>query len=138
MCYTFRNASVEAEKQLLELLNQAGLSACTDLMSNDPLASTKAEIMVKQETFEPIDARGDGDTSDMGLDSHNYIMQQQKLAYPQDFDYAEASGSATDVMTDEPAPKRAKRAAALNKAPVETDDDDLDAVMDISKVTKVC
>ena len=40
-------------------------------------------------------------------------------------------------MTDEPTPKRAKRAAALKKAPIEDieeTEDDLDAAMQITKV----
>ncbi|XP_044270314.1 zinc finger protein 70-like isoform X44 [Tribolium madens] len=131
MLYNFRNTSVDSEKQLLKWLNQADLS-CSQSAAKDPLASTKPEIMIKQETFEPTDSRGD-DNSDMGMDTHSYLMQQQKLPYPQEFEFGGPSESNVGLMTDEPAPKRAKRAAALNKAPIETDDDDLDAAMQITK-----
>nr|XP_015834156.1 PREDICTED: zinc finger protein OZF isoform X39 [Tribolium castaneum] len=127
MLYTFRNTSVDSEKQLLKWLNQAGLS-CSQSAVKDPLASTKPEVTIKQETFEPTDSR-----DDLGLDTHSYIMQQQKLPYSQEFEFGEPSESNVGLMTDEPAPKKAKRAAALNKASVETDEDDLDAAMQITK-----
>jgi hypothetical protein len=39
-------------------------------------------------------------------------------------------------MNEEPAPKRAKRAAAMKKPPLETEEDDLDVAMQITKVCK--
>jgi hypothetical protein len=138
MLYIFRNTSVDSEKQLISWLNQAGLSSCalSQSAAKDPLANAKPEIMVKQETFETTESRVEGDSPEMGVDAHSYIIQQQKLPYPQEFAFAEASGSTAGLMNEEPAPKRAKRAAAMKKPPLETEEDDLDVAMQITKVCK--
>jgi hypothetical protein len=135
MLYIFRNTSVDSEKQLISWLNQAGLSSCalSQSAAKDPLANAKPEIMVKQETFETTESRVEGDSPEMGVDAHSYIIQQQKLPYPQEFAFAEASGSTAGLMNEEPAPKRAKRAAAMKKPPLETEEDDLDVAMQITK-----
>ncbi|RZC42243.1 zf-AD domain containing protein [Asbolus verrucosus] len=148
MLYIFRNTSVDSEKQLITWLNQAGLSSLSQAAVKD--GATKPEIMVKQETFETTDARIDDNPEmgvdahpdmnmeaqhpEMGVDAHSYIMQQQKLPYQQEFAFGEPSGSAVGLIAEEPAPKRAKRAAALKKhVPLETDEDELDAAMQITK-----
>lgn len=144
MLYDFRNISLESEKHLISLLEEAGLKSKS--LTNDH--EVEKPIIVKQESVEASDRLSDDGNNDnqVGDDSQSYVNQQQKIPYQKDFKFtASASGSKLEESVDdpdEPKPKRARRAAALTaikSLPIETEDEDeeeeeLDGTMEITKV----
>lgn len=146
MLYDFRSTTLESEKYLISLLEQAGLKSKP--LSNDH--ESEKPVTVKQESIEALDRLSEdgNDENQTADDSQSYIVQQQKLPYQKDLKFSAASGSKLEESVDdpdeseEPKPKRARRAAALTaikSLPIETEDDeededDLDGTMEITKV----
>lgn len=89
LLYQFWNTTVNAEKQLLEWLNQAGLDAnkkATDgamAVVND--VQDAADLVLKEEAIDITEVRGD-EEDDLSTEANSYILQQQQLPY-QTFEY---------------------------------------------------
>lgn len=132
--YTFRNTSVDSEKQLKSWLSEAGLSEDDFSATASCGGIGKSEILiVKQENFEATDVRLENEQGELATDP---FEAQPKMPY-QDFAFVEASSS---CVSDEPPRKRPKRASTRVKAPIvepeeeDEDDDGLDASMPVTKV----
>ncbi|KAG5896078.1 hypothetical protein JTB14_006867 [Gonioctena quinquepunctata] len=126
--YEFWNTSVNAEKQLLTWLGEAGMNS---QMADGTISAVAQQIkptdtFVKQETIEP-DLHADED------DDKDYMFQQK-------FEESGSAGPSATVTSNEeeepPPPKRARRTAAV-KAAIAMDhdsDDDDDSGEPLTKV----
>lgn len=143
MLYDFRSTSLESEKHLISLLEQAGLKSKS--LTNDN--EIEKPIIVKQEASDRLSEDGN-DENQIADDSQTTYVPQQQKSFQKDFKFSGASGSKLEESVDdpdqpeEPKPKRARRSAALaaiKSLPVETEDDEedeeeLDGTMEITKV----
>lgn len=97
LLYQFWNTTVNAEKQLLTWLSQAGVDSAKKVTDAAMAVVSEAQegadlaggIILKQEAIDPAETRGDsGAAETISSEAQSYILQQQQLPY-QPFAYGQ-------------------------------------------------